>query len=386
MWSQDKTARATGATRYVSKSALRAGLFASALLLGACASDDDSASDIDGQHADEHGALLAPYPGTPDIATPITKIDRYDPVLDSSRGPEIDPDKGYAVLDLGANAYFVTEGVYQVLFVRTANGLVLVDAPPTIGARLLAAAEEIAPGASITDLVYSHAHIDHIGFAAGIVEAFPDVRIVAHTETATKLARADDPNRPMPDEFVDVGPGDAPYLLSVGGETLEIAYPGPNHQDGNIEVWHPTSGTLMVVDVVFPGWMMWRRLALAEDIPGVFDLVASLNERYDFEHLVAGHVGRPGTKADVALQLEFMTDLHAAAGEALASVTPGEGVDPADFSNPWGLFDDYIDRVVVRCVAELAPVWRERMSGFDVFIYDQCLAMEQSLRVDGSSL
>jgi hypothetical protein len=174
--------------------------------------------------------------------------------------------------------------------------------------------------------------------------------------------------------------------LRAGGQTLDLRYPGPNHQAGNIEIWHPDSQTLMLIDVVFPGWMMWRRIALAEDIPGTFDVIRDINDRYDFETLIAGHVGRPGTKADVEMQIEFMTDLHNAAATALGSVTPGEGVDPADFVNPWGLFDNYIDRVVVECVNTLTPKWQDKMSGFDVFIYDQCLAMEQSIRVDGPSL
>ncbi len=336
-------------------------------------------------HADEaHDALIAPYPGTPDIATPFTGIDRYAPVPESAAGPEIDPEKGYAILDFGNGAFFVTEGIYQVMFIQTDDGLILADAPPTIGPRLLAAAEEIAPGAPITHLIYSHAHIDHIGFASEVVAAHPGVEIVAHAETAAELARASDPARPLPDTTFDsVG---ETFTLTAGGERLDLRYSGPNHQDGNIEIWHETSRTLMLVDVIFPGWMMWRQFAIAEDIPGTFDLVADINTRYDFENLVAGHVARPGTKADVELQLEFMHDLHAAAATALASNTPGDGVPPEDLANPWAVFDRFIDRVVIDCVAALTPDWQDRMAGFEVFIYDQCLAMEQSIRVDGPSI
>ena len=81
-----------------------------------------------------------------------------------------------------------------------------------------------------------------------------------------------------------------------------------------------------------------------------------------------------------------MTDLHAAAATALGSTTPGEGMRPQDKTNPWAVFDNYIDRVTVTCVASLAPKWRDKLSAFDVFIYDQCMAMEQSIRVDGPSL
>lgn len=208
--------------------------------------------------------------------------------------------------------------------------------------------------------------------------------IVAHEETAEILARAGDPNRPAP--TVVFGGTNETHALSAGGQALNLTYPGGNHQDGNIEIWHPESRTLMVIDVVFPGWMMWRNLAIAEDVPGLFDVVGSLNDRYDFEKLVAGHVGRAGTREDVTAGLEFLTDLHAAAGQALASVTPGEGVDPADYGNPWGLFDNYLDRVIIACVNAMAPKWQDRLSAFEVFIYEQCSTMEQSIRVDGPSL
>ena len=61
-------------------------------------------------------------------------------------------------------------------------------------------------------------------------------------------------------------------------------------------------------------------------------------------------------------------------------------MNQADLANPWAVYDNYIDRVVVSCVNDLAPKWRDRLAGFDVFIYDQCMTMEQSLRIDGPSL
>jgi hypothetical protein len=71
-----------------------------------------------------------------------------------------------------------------------------------------------------------------------------------------------------------------------------------------------------------------------------------------------------------------------AAAQALATTAPGEGVNPLDKSNPWATFDDYIDRVAARCVSTLARKWASRLAAFDVYIWDQCYAMEQSLRID----
>lgn len=327
---------------------------------------------------------LHPYHGAADIAPPMARNDAYDAVHAEGLGPLVDAKKGYRVEDLGAGAFMVTEGIYQMMILRTGTGLVVVDAPPTIGDRIMAAANEIAPGQPITHLVYSHAHVDHIGHAGALLAANPGLTIVAHGETGDILQRANDKNRPLPTEVFDGT--DKPFSLEVGGETLRLNYSGPNHEPGNIEIWHEKSRTLMLVDVIFPGWMMWRRMAIAHDIPGVFDLVGGINAKYDYTRLIAGHVGRTGTRADVEQQLAFMTDLHAAAATALGSTTPGEGMRAQDKTNPWAVFDNYIDRVTVTCVASLAPKWRDKLSAFDVFIYDQCMAMEQSIRVDGPSL
>jgi hypothetical protein len=48
-----------------------------------------------------------------------------------------------------------------------------------------------------------------------------------------------------------------------------------------------------------PGWMPWRRFAVAQNVPAYFEQVSN----WDFETLVAGHVSRTRTHADVTTQL-----------------------------------------------------------------------------------
>ena len=325
-----------------------------------------------------------PYDGMPEIAPPIVRTNKYLPVPAEARGPDVDPAKGYRVESLGAGAFLVTDGVYQSLLIVHNEGVVLVDAPPSIGAKLIQAIAELAPGKTITHLIYSHAHIDHIGFASEIQRANPKVTIVAHEETQRLLARAKDAKRPVPTEtFSGIA---KPFALNAGSQSLRLEYPGPNHEPGNIEIYHDASKTLMLVDVVFPGWMMWRRFALAQDIPGYFEVVRALNGKYGYKTLIGGHLNRTGTKEDVTTQLAFMSDLHAAASEGLSTTKMGEGLGPVDQTNAWAGFDDYIDRVTIHCVNAVTPKWKNRLAGFDVFIYDQCLSMEQSLRVDGPSM
>ena len=102
----------------------------------------------------------------------------------------------------------------------------------------------------------------------------------------------------------------------------------------------------------------------------------------DWDTLVGGHVARTGTHADVESQVEFNRDVKQAAATALATTKPGVGLNPLDAANPWAGFDNYIDRVAVSCVNSLTPQWSTKLAGFDVYVWDQCYAMEQSLRIE----
>ena len=71
-----------------------------------------------------------------------------------------------------------------------------------------------------------------------------------------------------------------------------------------------------------------------------------------------------------------------AAAKALAATQPGVGLKAIDKANPWAVYDNYIDRVATQCVTTLAPKWSNKLGGFDVFVWDQCYAMEQNLRIE----
>ena len=330
------------------------------------------AARIESAHAQPPGTAGAPYPGMPSIAPIGVRIGKYMDVPEASKGPAIDPAKGYRIQRLGDGLYMITDNAYQSMFLVYEKGVVVVDAPPTFAKNIRSAIAEVTNN-PITHIIYSHSHIDHIG-GTGLLGGHPV--IIAQEETQRLLARAGDPNRPLPTvTFKDR------YTLNVGSQVLELSYYGTAHEPGNIFIYAPAQKTLMVVDVVFPGWMPWRRLALAQDLTGYFDQVERILQ-FPFETLVAGHVARTGTRADVEQQLAFMNDLRAAAGAALRATKPGEGLDPRDRANPWAVFDNYIDRVACDCVNQLTPKWSPSLAGFDVFIWDQCYTMEQSLRID----
>src|SRR5436309_15352779 len=66
----------------------------------------------------------------------------YAPVPRSALGPALN-DQGYYVGRVERNLYWVTDGTYQSAFLTTPDGVVLFDAPPTIGHNIQRAVDEI---------------------------------------------------------------------------------------------------------------------------------------------------------------------------------------------------------------------------------------------------
>ena len=64
------------------------------------------------------------------------------PLPEAARGVAIDPNKGYAVEEIADGLYWVTEGVYTTMFLTTGEGVIVVDAPPSIGDKMLKAIAE----------------------------------------------------------------------------------------------------------------------------------------------------------------------------------------------------------------------------------------------------
>ena len=318
------------------------------------------------------GEAGAPYVNMNHIAPIGVRTGKYFDIPESAKGPAVDPDKGYRVEELGPGLYMVTDNAIQSMFMVYDKGVIVVDVPQAYAGKLPTAIREVTDK-PITHVIYSHSHADHIG---GTKELGGHPVIIAQEETERLLAEANDPARPLPTEtFKDK------YVLRQGNQVLELSEHGVGHEPGNIFIYAPRQKVLMVVDTVFPGWMPWRRLALAQNIRGLFRQVNEIMA-IDFDKFVGGHVARWGTKADVQLQLDFMNDLRDASAAALKRTKFGEQLNPADAANPWAFFDNFIDRNVVQCMNTLEPKWKDRLAGYDVFIWDQCLVMEQSLRID----
>src|SRR5258705_4276693 len=262
----------------------------------------------------------------------------YAPVPASAFGPAPNA-QGYYVGQVERNLYWVTDGTYQAAFLTTSDGVVLFDAPPTIGHNLQRAIDQIAAanGVSnkVTHLVSSHHHADHQGASSLFGR---DVVRIGHAETKRLLLRDNDPTRPAPDvTFEDR------YTLRVGGERVRLAWHGTNHTPDNIYIHLPEHDALMLVDVALPGWVPIYNLNLSQDIPG-FMAAPPTALSYPWKHYIAGHLGRLGTRDDVVLHPQYVTDIATNVRTALATV------DPTPYfvkygPNTWAADQTYLDAV-----------------------------------------
>ena len=241
---------------------------------------------------------------------------RLRPIPPSALGPAVN-EQGYFVGRVERNLYWVTDSTYQAAFLTTRDGVVLFDAPPSIGHNLQRAIDQIAAanGVSnqVTYIVYSHHHADHIGASSLFGR---DVVRVGSAENKRLLARDNDPTRPAPDITFDDR-----YTLHVGGERIRLAWHGTNHTPDNIYIHLPRHDALMLVDVVLPGWVPFDNLNLSEDIPASIAAPAKALS-YPWKHYIGGHMGRLGTRDDLVVHQQYVADIVDNVRTALATVDP----------------------------------------------------------------
>jgi glyoxylase-like metal-dependent hydrolase (beta-lactamase superfamily II) len=302
-------------------------------------------------------------------------------IPEAAKRPAIPSEKGYLVQEIGEELYSVSDGSYNTMFMVTDDGVVAIDAPPTLGANYLKAISEVTDK-PITHVIYSHAHLDHIGSAAGV---FPDnATFIAQQETANELQRAMSvaantsmvppvPTVTFPENMT----------LQLGNQTLQLDYHGNNHLSGNIFIYAPKQKVLMLVDIIFPGWIPFPYLAIAKDTAGFIQAHDIALNNYDFDTIVAGHLTRLGTREDVEVQREFVSDLEKAAANANQNVSFSDIANQiGSFDNPWLIFSKYIDAINKQCEDEMLPKWGSRLGAADIFMSTHCFTMSESGRVD----
>jgi glyoxylase-like metal-dependent hydrolase (beta-lactamase superfamily II) len=294
------------------------------------------------------------------------------------KGPTIPP-SGFLTVPLGFGSYAVLDGFYQAMFVVSTEGVIVIDAPPTIGINLVFAIGNVTDK-PVTHMIYSHAHADHIGSAFRFFGSHVD--IIAHKETLRLLQEAPpDPRRPLPrTTFTDN------FKLVVGNQTIQLSYEGENHCPGNIYIYVEAAKALMAVDIVFPGWVPFIGLADSTNIPNWIKSHEQML-RFDFNYYIGGHFDRIGTRESVVTQKEYVDDLFS---NCNATIVPTPGHDPLlgaasvlekNPGNSAAEFKVYLDLIAERCSNITNEKWGTMLGGADVWGFANAYTMVDALRI-----
>lgn len=299
----------------------------------------------------------------------------YAPIPRPALGPALN-EQGYYVGRVERNLYWVTDGTYQSAFLTTSDGVVVLDAPPTIGHNIQRAVDEIAAtnGMSnrVTHLIYSHHHADHAGASSLFGR---DVTRIGHEETRNLLIRDDDPARPAPEETFQ-----ARRMLDIGDEHIELAWHGSNHSPDNIFIHLPEHNALMLVDIVNPGWAPVYQSNLTEDVQG-YIAAPETALTYPWKHFIGGHMGRLGTREDIAVHQRYMADVADYSRRAL------DTVDPTPYfvkygENAWAGVRGYLDAITAAAATPVIEKYTGVLAAADVFTASTTFHVMQSLRLD----
>ncbi len=310
---------------------------------------------------------------------PVSQFLAVPASVDAAR-LSVDPKLGYGVSKTADQFYVVTDGIWQSGFLVTQDGVVLLDAPASFGAKLPEIVGTITDR-PITHLIYSHAHQDHTGAAGTLKRAIPSLTIVAHERVGAYLLDMADPSRPIPNETFR-----GSRTLKVGGQVIELDEVGPYHSvEADLFISLHRQGVLYAIDSYTPGWVTFQGLDLTMNIHNYLALGDEVMSR-DWKIFVGGHLTQLGTRDQIRLSIDYTKDALAIATDVYRSTdmmaTMGRAAQAAGWSNPFLLFRYYQDSMAKACAERLVVRWGGKLAGVDVFAESHCDRLLAYLRVD----
>ena len=298
---------------------------------------------------------------------------------------EIPPGPDQEIIHLAGDVYRFRNLRHYSVFMVTTNGVILGDPISQAGATWLRTELNNRFGAEVKYVIYSHSHPDH---ASGGSVFADTATFVAHKNTLGYMQiqpddaplegpiRRNDTNRNgtiEPDEATPplaanfdrldrnadgslngseiagltrlrVHPPGIGYSermsIELGGKTVELIYPGPNHTDDMTVLYFPEEKVAHTVDYITVGRLPRTMSEWAADVPKAIRTV----EELDFEIFSAGHEGT-GNKADVTEHPEYIEALlegvriGIADGQSLDEVRSSLSLE--EYSH-LGLFEEYL--------------------------------------------
>jgi glyoxylase-like metal-dependent hydrolase (beta-lactamase superfamily II) len=219
--------------------------------------------------------------------------------------PHADPNSAQkrAIIQVRDNLYrfVVGEGpaLHAALFLVTSEGIILTDPTETDAARWLKDELKRRFNKPVKYVVYSHGHFDHIG--GGQVFQKEGAIVIAHENAVEPIIGERLPTA-VPNQVFKTK-----LTIKLGGEVVKLTRVAPSHSDSMIIIEFPRQRAVSAVD-----FCPVNALPYNDFLDFYYDgWIESLEylSRLDFDTLEAGHY-ELGTKANVALNLEYMRRLH----------------------------------------------------------------------------
>lgn len=284
-----------------------------------------------------------------------------------ARAPQIDPQTGVHVSEVKPGLYWVTDGIYQAMFLRTGEGIVVFDAPASLADALPGVIAARAEAEAVRILVYSHGHADHIGGS----HAFADVaglRIVAPAPVAAAIEHEAHPGILVPNEtFEDE------HAFTLGRERVEIRTAGFHSENADAIVYVPRQKLVVAVDTITPGDVPYANFGSTSKFGGY---VAFFDEimRYDFDTILTGHTSVLGTREDVVINREYVHDVRDTAMRGMETLLPTfeqrfAMLDHRNGNLAWRMA---IETVRGDCARQIVDRWKDRLSVVDVWAHTHC--------------
>ncbi len=136
----------------------------------------------------------------------------------------------------------------------------------------------------------------------------------------------------------------------------------------------------MLVDVVNPGWAPVCQSNLSEDVPGSIEAPGTALT-YRWKHFIGGHMGRLGTREDVATHRQYMADIVNSSRNAL------DTIDPTPYyvkhgQTTWAAARSYLDAVTAAAAMPVIEKYTGVLAAADVLTASTTSDVIHSIRLD----
>ncbi|SMX22533.1 MBL fold metallo-hydrolase [Boseongicola aestuarii] len=284
-----------------------------------------------------------------------------------ARVPEVNTNVGLHVSEIDAGLFFVTDMIYQSAFLVTDEGVVVFDAPPSMGERLRTVIEMTAPNVPITHFILSHKHADHNGggFAFADIEG---LTVIGAQAIAESLA-----TNPLRGVLMPTDVFEEELSLTIGDVPIELQTANFHSTDTDVMIYLPDHQFLMAVDTITPGEAPFMNFGATSNLDGYMQNFETLLS-YDFEHLLSGHVSILGNRADVEIARDYAFDVR----DTVGMLWPGfmdrfmANMELTEFQHGNLAYRMTMEEVRDACADQIIDRWQDKLSVVDLWADSHC--------------